>query len=106
MPKYLLQTRYTLEGLQGVLQKGGTARRQAVEQFVTSLGGKVEAYYYAFGDIDTYLIADLPDNITAAKVSLVASATGGLMVKVTVLLTPEEIDAATQNPPPFRPPGA
>jgi uncharacterized protein with GYD domain len=34
------------------------------------LGGTLEAFYYAFGDIDAFGIADMPDNISATAFSI------------------------------------
>ena len=45
---------------------------------VASLGGTVDAYYFAFGADDFYLIADLPGNAAAAAGALPAAASGGL----------------------------
>ena len=105
MSKYLLQGSYTEEGLKGLLKEGGSNRRQATEQVVKSVGGTLEAYYFAFGDNDFYLIADLPDNVSATALSLVGNATGTINAKVTVLLTPKEVDEATKRTVDFRPAG-
>jgi uncharacterized protein with GYD domain len=105
MPKYLVQANYTNEGVKGVLKEGGSARRAAVEKLFASVGGKVESFYYAFGDTDLFVIADVPDNVTAAALSLTASAPGTASAKVTVLLTAEEIDAAAKKSTQYRPPG-
>ena len=105
MPKYLVQANYVGEGLKGLLKDGGTVRRAAVEKLFGSVGGKVEAFYYAFGDTDLFVIADLPDNVTATALSLTVNAAGAVTAKVTVLLTPEEIDAAVKKTPSYRPPG-
>ena len=105
MPKYLVQANYVGEGLKGLLKEGGSSRRAAVEKLFGSLGGKVEAFYYAFGDTDLFVIADAPDNVTAAALSLTVNAAGAATAKVTVLLTPEEIDAAAKKSPSYRPPG-
>ncbi len=105
MAKYLIQANYVGEGIKGLLKEGGSSRRAAVEKLAESLGGTVEAYYYAFGDTDLFVIADMPDNVTAAAVSLTASAAGTATVKVTVLLTAEEVDAAVKKSPSYRPPG-
>jgi uncharacterized protein with GYD domain len=105
MPKYLVQANYVGEGLKGLLKEGGSSRRAAVEKLFGSLGGKVEAFYYAFGDTDLFVIADVPDNVTAAALSLTVNAVGAATAKVTVLLTAEEIDAATKKSPSYRPPG-
>lgn len=105
MPKYLAQFNYTTEGVKGLLKEGGTSRRAVVEQLVKSLGGTLEAYYFAFGEADGYVIADLPDNASMAAIALTVSATGTTAVKTTVLITPEEADEATKKTPTYRPAG-
>lgn len=106
MPKYLLQASYTGQGVQGLLKDGGTGRRAAVEKAAASIGGSVEAFYYAFGDTDVVVIIDVPDNTAAAGFSLVVASTGAVTLKTTVLLTPEEIDKAVKVHPDYRPPGS
>jgi uncharacterized protein with GYD domain len=105
MPKYLVTGSYTAEGARGVLAEGGTGRRAATEKLIASLGGKVEAYYFAFGGDDFYLIADLPGHAAAAAGALTAAASGAISTRTVVLLTPEELDAATKLSPSYRPPG-
>lgn len=104
MPKYLWQVSYTREGVQGLLKQGGSARRAAIEKLATGLGGRLESFYYAFGDDDAYLIVELPDHVSAAATSLTVAAAGAATVKTTVLLTPEEIDAATKQSVDYQPP--
>jgi uncharacterized protein with GYD domain len=105
MPKYLTQANYLGEGLKGLLKEGGSSRRAAVEKLFGSVGGKVEAFYYAFGDTDLFIIADVPDNVTAVALSMIVNAAGAATTKVTVLLTPEEIDAAAKKTATYRLPG-
>jgi len=105
MPKYLVQANYVGEGIKGLLKEGGSSRRAVVEKLFASLGGKVEAFYYAFGDTDLFIIADVPDNVTAAALSLTVNAAGAATSRITVLLTPEEIDAAAKKTPIYRVPG-
>jgi uncharacterized protein with GYD domain len=105
MAKYLVQANYVGEGIKGLLKDGGTGRRAAVEKLIGSVGGKVEAFYYAFGDTDLFVIADIPDNVTAAALSLTVNAVGAATAKITVLLTAEEVDAAAKKTPNYRPPG-
>jgi uncharacterized protein with GYD domain len=105
MPKYLIQANYVGEGLKGLLKEGGSSRRAAVEKLFGSVGGKVEAFYYAFGDTDLFIFADVPDNVSAAALSLTVNAAGAATAKVTVLLTAEEIDAAAKKSPSYRAPG-
>ena len=56
MPKYLAHVSYTGEGLKGLLKDGGTKRREVVVQLAKSLGGKLEAIYYALGEDDLFYI--------------------------------------------------
>ncbi len=105
MPKYLFQASYTAEGAKGLLKDGGSKRRAAVEEFTKSLKGKVEAFYFAFGEPDVFLIVDLPDNASAAAASLTIGASGAVHIKTTVLLTADEIDKAAKKAVTYRSPG-
>src|SRR6266851_7402348 len=105
MGKYLLMASYTSEGVKGVLKEGGTKRRQAAEQAIQSAGGKVEAFYFAFGESDAYVIVDAPDHASVAAASLAINASGAVQAKTVVLLTPEEIDQAIQKRTSYRAPG-
>ncbi len=105
MPKYLFQGSYTEESLRGLLEEGGSKRREAAEQVVKSVGGTLESYYFAFGDNDFYVIIDTPDNVSTAAVSLIVNASGAVKVKTIVLQTPEEVDQAVKKTVDYRPPG-
>ncbi|HKW59058.1 MAG TPA: GYD domain-containing protein [Candidatus Dormibacteraeota bacterium] len=102
MAKFLTLGSYTNEGLKGLLKEGGSGRRKAVEDAVAGMGGRVEAYYFAFGDFDVAVISDVPDNVTAAALAIGIAATGTVNVKTIVLLTPEEVDQATKKTLSFR----
>ena len=105
MPKYLLQVSYTLDGVKGVLAKGGSARVAAASAAAESAGGSLESLYFAFGGVDVFAIADLPNNEAAAALALNVSGGGGASVNTVVLLTPEEIDNATKTSVSYTPPG-
>jgi uncharacterized protein with GYD domain len=105
MTKYLFQANYVGEGVKGLLKEGGSSRRIAVEKAAQSMGGKIEAFYYAFGDVDAYIVGDLPDNAAAAAMALTVNASGAAVVKTTVLMTPEELDNAVKKTPNYRAPG-
>lgn len=94
MAKYLFHGSYTPHGLQGLLKEGGSSRAAAVSRAAESLGGSVEAVYFAFGKDDFYVILDLPGNPSAAAISLIGNAAGAFGVSITVLMTPGEIDEA------------
>ena len=105
MPKYMIQASYTGEGTKGVMKEGGTKRRATVEANVKAAGGKLEAFYFAFGEADAFVIVDLPDNTSAAALSMAVNASGAVALKTHVLLTPEEIDQATKKSVQYRAPG-
>ena len=105
MPKYLISGSYVGEGIKGLLKDGGTKRKEAVDQLIGSLGGTVESMHFAFGDDDFFIIAYVPDNVKAAAGSLIASSTGVVSAKITVLLTPEELDEVSGISVEYRPPG-
>ena len=72
---------------------------------VKAVGGKVEAFYYAFGADDALIILDLPDNVTAAAVGLTTSGSGAVRVRTTPLLTVEDVDKALEVRMQYRAPG-
>ena len=105
MPKYLVQGSYDGQGLQGLLKAGGTSRVDAAKQLVGEVGGTVEAFYFCFGRDDFVCILDIPSNVDMTTVALSAMNNGEIRSRVTVLLTPEEVDRAAKNKEYFRPPG-
>ncbi len=105
MPKYLISASYTAEGLKGLQKDKAAGRRRAVTAAIEGLGGKLDAVYYALGEDDVYVIADLPDNATAAGLGVAVSATGMVRTKTVALLTPQELDAALAKNVAYRPPG-
>ena len=105
MAKYLFEARYTVEGAKGVTRDGGSARRAAIAKMAEGLGGKLESFYFAFGDVDAYVIVDVPDNVSAAAAALAVNQGGGATVKTVVLISPEDMDKAATKAVEYRPPG-
>jgi uncharacterized protein with GYD domain len=106
MPKYLMAVSYTAEGAKGVAKEGGTGRLDAARDMIESLGGKLECFYFAFGEADVYAIADVPGSVEAAALALAVGASGAVATKTSVLLTPQEVDEAAKKAVRYRPPGA
>ncbi|SHJ81462.1 Uncharacterized protein, contains GYD domain [Dethiosulfatibacter aminovorans DSM 17477] len=104
MAKFLFYGSYAPEGLKGVMEEGGSGRVEAAKRTLESVGGKLEAFYYALGENDFYIIVDLPDNKTAMAVTSVGNITGTFSIKAITLLTPEEVDDAAKLDIPFRKP--
>jgi uncharacterized protein with GYD domain len=106
MAKFLLKAVYLADGVKGLMKEGGTKRRAAVQKLVEAAGGKVEAFYYAYGDSDAYIIADMPDEKTALAISLAVNASGAVRLSTVPLITPEDVDAATKKTVKYKAPGA
>jgi len=106
MAKYLITASYSAEGLQGLHKDKASGRREALRQACESIGGKLQAFYMAFGEADVVTILDLPDNVAASALSLAASATGLVRTRTTPLLTVEEVDKALGTAVKFRGAGA
>ena len=105
MAKYLIQGSYTVEGAKGLMKDGASSRRQVIDGMLKGLGGRLESMYFAFGDCDVFLIADLPDNATAAAVAIAVNTSGAVRTRTTVLLTAEELDQAGKKQVGYKPPG-
>lgn len=106
MAKYLAKVKYTAPGgIKGLLEGGGSARVKAANDLMESLGGKVDSFYFAFGDVDAYVTVDLPDSASGAAASLTVGAGGGATVEIVPLLTAAELDEASKKSPVYRAPG-
>lgn len=105
MPKFLVEVKYSQDGAKGLLAEGGSSRVVASTALIESLGGRLETFYFAFGETDAYVVIDVPDNASAAAAALITRASGGVVSRMTLLVTPDEIDAATKKQGTFRAPG-
>jgi uncharacterized protein with GYD domain len=106
MAKYLVTVSYTAEGAAGLRKDGGTKRRKVASKAVESVGGTLESFYFSFGAQDALVLVDMPDNVSAAALSLAINATGGARLTTTPLLTPEEMDKASGKKTAYKAPGA
>lgn len=106
MPKYLFQATYTADGIKGLEKDKASGRAAAVRSAVEALGGKVEAFYLAFGEHDVVVLADLPDNASATAFTLTVSKSGLVRTTTTPLLSVEEADRALEKKISFRAPAS
>jgi uncharacterized protein with GYD domain len=102
----MIKASYTADGTRGLIKEGGTARRAAIQKLIEGIGGKVEAFYFAYGEDDAYVIADVPDAASGLAVSLAVNASGAVRLTTIPLISPEEIDAAGKKAVSYRAPGA
>ncbi|HTJ37732.1 MAG TPA: GYD domain-containing protein [Dactylosporangium sp.] len=105
MSRFLIQGTFTLDGLRGLLKEGGSGRVEAVRKMAESVGGRLESFDFCFGDNDTHVICELPDNKAAAAVALAVGASGGATTKTVALLSPADVDQAIRQNVEYRAPG-
>lgn len=105
MKKYLIRGTYNSDGTKGLIQEGGSGRRSAIEKMLEGMGGKMESFYYAFGEEDVYVIVELPDDISAKAVGLTVNAAGLVKISMTILLTAADLDEASKKSVSYRAPG-
>ena len=105
MAKYLFQASYVGEGIKGLLAECASSRVNHVNDLITGMGGTIETFYFSFREDDVVAIGEFPDQETAAAFSLAVNASGAVKIKTTVLMTAEQVDAATAKTVNYRPPG-
>lgn len=106
MPKFLMEISYTADGAAGVRKDGGSKRKAVAQKAAKSVGGKLETFYFSFGDADAIVIVDAPDAASIAAIGLHLAASGGAHTRTTLLMTPEEMDKAASKKTSYTPPGA
>lgn len=103
--KFLLQAKFNAKGVSGLLKSGGTARRQVAHKMITDLGGNLESLYFTLNSDEVYAIFELPNELSAAAISLNVEATGMAGINLIQLFTPSDIDIAAGIIVDYRPPG-
>ena len=90
MPSYLLQVAYASEGW-AALVKNPQDRTKVVRQPIEKLGGRVNDFWFSFGDYDVVGVVEFPDNVSAAAIAIAFAAGGACKsVRTTPLLTSAE----------------
>jgi uncharacterized protein with GYD domain len=102
--RYLVRAVLTAEGLKNLQKQPPTALKAGVVKFVESVGGKLEFWFFDYGESTAYSVIDYPDEIAAATAQLSTNAAGFAHVTIRPLLTAEEMDKAVAKAPPVRVP--
>lgn len=90
MPSYLVQLSYSSGSLAALIKKPHN-RVAAVSKSVEKLGGRIEGGWLSFGDYDVVVVLEMPDNVSAAALSMAFGAGGGCKsVKTTPLISLDE----------------
>jgi len=90
MPKYLVQVEYQTKAWTALV-RNPQDRLEIAGPVVTNLGGIIECAYLSFGDYDSIAVIQMPDNISAASLSMALLASGVFKtIKTTPLMTWED----------------
>ena len=106
MTKYMIHGSYTAAGAAGVLKEGGSGRLKAIEALAASVGGSIDAVYWAVGPDDIYITCDLPDSKAAAALSLTVGASGAASITTAELFSAADVDEIVGRRTAYRAPGA
>ena len=90
MPFYLLQASYSTQATAAMI-KSPQDRAAAVRPVIERMGGKLHGLWLSFGEYDAIVIAEMPDNVSAAAVAMAVGSSGGVSAyRTTPLLTTAE----------------
>ena len=106
MPKYMFEASYGSEAAKGLQKAGAASRVKVVSEMCAGLGGSLDSFHFAFGDVDAFVICELPDDEAAAAVSFAVSSGGTVGIKTVKLMTVEQVDAALKRSVKYKPPGS
>jgi uncharacterized protein with GYD domain len=110
MAKFAVIGGYTAEAWSKMIDNPGD-RTAAVSKALAALGGKLESFYWSFGDDDFLGIIEAPDDSAAAAFSVAVGSTGTLRNLRTIKLISLEdgrkvLEKAKTTKAAYSPPGA
>jgi uncharacterized protein with GYD domain len=102
--RYLFRAAFTVEGMQNLQKQSATGFKTGVAKFFESVGGKLESWYFDYGDSTAYGFVDYPDEIAAATAQASVNAGGFARVSYRAVLSAEDADKALARSVATRPP--
>jgi uncharacterized protein with GYD domain len=85
MPQYMLQFTYSHEAWRALVDRPDD-RAHALEDIAKSLGGRMVALYYHFGEYDGMAIFEVPDDASASAAVMAVNSTGAVRATKTTRL--------------------
>jgi uncharacterized protein with GYD domain len=109
MAKYAFFFTYSSEAWARMMKSPGD-RTAAVRQLTESVGGRLESAYWMFGAHDGFVVADVPDSVSAAAVSVAVGSSGSFKhLETHELLTQDQLgqvlSRASDSTKAYQPPG-
>jgi uncharacterized protein with GYD domain len=98
MALYLFRFGYTPEAWAALIEKPEDRRNTLAARIFGTFGGRLEGFWYAFGEHDGYALVDLPDTVSAAAASAAVASTGSFRhLETTVLISVDEMIEALER---------
>ena len=90
MAFYLIQASYSGNAIGSLVEKPQD-RAASVRPVIRRMGGKLHGFWFSLGEYDVVAIVELPDNVSAAAMSMAIGSSGALSAyRTTALLTSSE----------------
>jgi uncharacterized protein with GYD domain len=102
--RYHFSAGFTSEGMKNLQKQTASGFRAGVAKFFESAGGKLESWYFDYGNSTAYGFVDYPDEISAATAQTTVNAAGLARVLYQPVLSAEETDKALARSMATRPP--
>ena len=97
MPVYMFQASYAPQAVASMV-KTPQDRAAAIKPMIESMGGKLQDLWFCFGEYDIVAIAELPDNLTAAAMSMAIGSSGAMTsYRTTPLMTSADAKKAMEK---------
>ena len=97
MAFYLIQASYSAQAT-GAMIKNPQDRAAAVRPMIERAGGKLHGLWLSFGEYDVVAVTEMPDNVSAAALSMAIGASGAMSAfRTTPMLTVAEATEAMKK---------
>ncbi len=97
MAKYAIFFSYSAESWAQMIKNPGD-RPAAVRKLIENQGGKLESFYFMFGERDGFAVFDMPDAKAAAALSIAVASTGALdSMETHELIAPQDMPGILQQ---------
>lgn len=85
MSYYLIMGKYSQDAM-GALVKRPEDRLVTTTRLLQGIGGRLHSFFFSFGEYDFVMLFELPDNVSAAALSMTMAAAGTVSSSHTIVL--------------------
>lgn len=97
MNYYLTRGKYSQDAMSALIKRPED-RLITTTRLLQGVGGRLHYFFFCFGEFDFLMLYELPDNVTAAALSMTMSAAGAVAsTETTVLMSMEDAIASMRK---------